>query len=257
MTLDSVPRYAGDDTTAVGDHAVVVGAGIAGLLATRVLIDAFDRVTLIERDPLADTDDVRRGTQQAAHVHILLEAGRVTIEDLFPGFGDEITAQGGVVVDAGTDIQYFQDGAFFASGAQRHPMLSASRPLVESTLGRRVRSLDGVEVSAPAHVAEYRADEAGDVTGVEVRTADGLDAVAADLVVDATGRTSQTPAWLERAGFGAPPVDEVHVDLAYSTLVLERPPTVRRGYLIGPSPECPRGGTVLPVEGDRWMVLLF
>jgi 2-polyprenyl-6-methoxyphenol hydroxylase-like FAD-dependent oxidoreductase len=257
MTLESVPRYAGDDVPAVGEHAVVVGAGIAGLLATRVLTDAFDRVTLLERDPLPDDVGARRGTQQANHVHILLEAGRVTLEDLVPGYGDEITDDGGLVVDAGTEVQYYQDGAFFASGRQRHPMLCASRPLFESTLRRRVRAYDGVSIRAACHVSDYRVDPAGDVTGVAVRTPDGPDEIQADLVVDATGRTSQTPDRLDRAGFEAPPVDEVHVDLAYSTLVLERPPSVRRGYLVGPSPACPRGGTVLPVEGNRWMVTLF
>ncbi len=257
MTLDSVPRYAGDDVPKAGDHAVVVGAGVAGLLATRVLSDAFDRVTLVERDPLSDAVAPRRGTQQATHVHILLEAGRVTLEALFPGYGDEITAAGGLVVDAGTDVQYYQDGGFFASGADRHPMLCASRPLFESVLRRRVGALDGVRIRAPCHVSDFRFDAAGDVTGVAVRAEEVADEIEADLVVDATGRTSRTPDRLERAGFQAPPVDEVEVDLAYSTLVVERPATVRRGYLIGPSPACPRGGTVLPVEDDRWMVTLF
>jgi NADPH-dependent 2,4-dienoyl-CoA reductase/sulfur reductase-like enzyme len=36
----------------IGDHAVVVGAGLAGLLATRVLAEAYEWVTVVERDPL-------------------------------------------------------------------------------------------------------------------------------------------------------------------------------------------------------------
>ena len=38
----------------IGDHAVVLGAGMAGLLAARVLADAYERVTVVERDPLPD-----------------------------------------------------------------------------------------------------------------------------------------------------------------------------------------------------------
>jgi phytoene dehydrogenase-like protein len=34
-------------------HAVVLGAGIAGLLAARVLTDTYDHVTVIERDRFA------------------------------------------------------------------------------------------------------------------------------------------------------------------------------------------------------------
>ena len=36
----------------IGDHVVVLGAGMAGLLAARVLADAYQRVTVVERDPL-------------------------------------------------------------------------------------------------------------------------------------------------------------------------------------------------------------
>ena len=38
----------------IGDHAVVLGASLAGLLAARVLSDAYERVTVVERDPLPD-----------------------------------------------------------------------------------------------------------------------------------------------------------------------------------------------------------
>ncbi|WP_327417217.1 hypothetical protein [Streptomyces sp. NBC_01233] len=34
------------------DHAVVLGAGVAGLLAARVFAERFGRVTLVERDEL-------------------------------------------------------------------------------------------------------------------------------------------------------------------------------------------------------------
>jgi flavin-dependent dehydrogenase len=42
----------------VGDHAVVVGAGMAGLLAARVLAGAYQRVTVIERDPVPERPEV-------------------------------------------------------------------------------------------------------------------------------------------------------------------------------------------------------
>jgi glycine/D-amino acid oxidase-like deaminating enzyme len=45
----------------IGDHAVVLGAGIGGLLAARVLADAYERVTVVERDPLPETAESRRG----------------------------------------------------------------------------------------------------------------------------------------------------------------------------------------------------
>lgn len=39
----------------VGEHAIVLGGSMAGLLAARVLSDFFERVTLIERDQLPQT----------------------------------------------------------------------------------------------------------------------------------------------------------------------------------------------------------
>jgi hypothetical protein len=46
--------------------------------------------------------------------------------------------------------------------------------------------------------------------------------------VDATGRTSRTPAWLADHGFERPETDEVRVDIAYSTARLERDAGERR-----------------------------
>jgi hypothetical protein len=45
---------------------------------------------VIERDPTPTEPIARRGVPQGQHVHLLLEAGRATLEDLFPGFGEEL-----------------------------------------------------------------------------------------------------------------------------------------------------------------------
>jgi len=46
----------------IGDHAVVLGASIGGLLAARVLADAYQRVTIVDRDLLPEGAADRRGT---------------------------------------------------------------------------------------------------------------------------------------------------------------------------------------------------
>lgn len=58
MTLATVPRYDPDRSIEAGERAVVVGAGIAGLCAARVLADGFRTVTVIDRDPLPDEPTV-------------------------------------------------------------------------------------------------------------------------------------------------------------------------------------------------------
>jgi 2-polyprenyl-6-methoxyphenol hydroxylase-like FAD-dependent oxidoreductase len=137
-------------------------------------------------------------------------------------------------------------------------MYFASRPLLEQLVRRRVAALDGVDVRSGVRCTDYLADVDGNVTGVAVTDATGdRSTLDADLVVDATGRASRTPAWLDRAGFESPVVDEVGVDVTYGTAVVERPPDDHRGFLVPPSHPRTRGAAVVPVEDDRWQVTLI
>jgi 2-polyprenyl-6-methoxyphenol hydroxylase-like FAD-dependent oxidoreductase len=56
-------------------HAVVIGGSMAGLLAARVLVDHFERVTIVERDAYPSQPTSRQGLPQASHVHVLLTQG--------------------------------------------------------------------------------------------------------------------------------------------------------------------------------------
>jgi len=67
MTIATVPRYDPDRVSTAGDHAVVVGGSVAGLFAARVLADGFERVTILERDPLPAGPAARDGVPQASH----------------------------------------------------------------------------------------------------------------------------------------------------------------------------------------------
>ncbi|MEF8783276.1 MAG: NAD(P)-binding protein [Haloarculaceae archaeon] len=62
MTLAAVPQYDSEQIPDRGGHAIVVGAGIAGLCAARILADAFDEVVVIDRDPLLDEPVARDPT---------------------------------------------------------------------------------------------------------------------------------------------------------------------------------------------------
>ena len=91
---------------AEGRHAVVVGGGVAGLLAARVLADHFERVTVLERDRFPDTPSARRGAPQARHVHVLLHRGLLALETLFPGVSSELTTAGASLLDAAADFAW-------------------------------------------------------------------------------------------------------------------------------------------------------
>ena len=254
MTLATVPRYDPGRVPHVGDHAVVVGGSVAGLMAARVLADALDSVTIVERDLLPDEPAPRKGVPHGEHPHALLEAGRSTIEDLFPGYVDELVSRGGVEVDGASDFKFFDEGGFLADGPNPLPMYAASRPLIEHVVRERVADLEDVRIRDDCQCLDYLVDERGTtVEGVSVREGGGgPEELTADLVVDATGRTSRTPTWLESQGYAPPATDEVHVDLAYSTMLIERPAEDTTGLLGPAAPPHSRGGSLAPIEDGRW-----
>ena len=232
---------------------------MAGLLAARVLADGYDRVTLIERDPLPEEPVTRRGVPQGRHIHALLEAGRATLEDLFPGYCEELLSAGAVPLDFVSDAIVHDKGDLLAEGHEPLETLFATRPLIEGAVRSRVAALDGVTIRDGHRFVDYRLnDERSAVDGVEARDDDAdSHEYRADLVVDATGRASKTPGWLDRYGYPTPPVDEVEIDLAYSTVVIERPIGDNRAFFVAPDPPRTRGVGVFPAEHGQWLVSAF
>jgi 2-polyprenyl-6-methoxyphenol hydroxylase-like FAD-dependent oxidoreductase len=258
MTLATTPRYDPEHSSIVGTHAVVVGGSMAGMLTARVLADYFETVTVLERDRLSRESVDRRGVPHAQQPHILWEAGRSTLEDLFPGYGEDLLAAGGLVIDLHRDFHAYDQGGFFAEGEHRTPLYCASRPLFERIVRRRAGALDRVDILSGHRCHDYLLDdEAGVVTGVAVSGEDAnREEISADLVVDATGRTSRTPTWIEEHGYKPPTIDDVPIDLVYSSTRIDRPPDDRRAYFIGPDAPRTRGGAVIPIEGNQWIVNL-
>jgi hypothetical protein len=91
--------------SSAGRHAVVIGGSIAGLLAGQALAEAFERVTIIERDRFPKGPTFRKGVPQARHVDVLLKRGQMILEQLFPGIADELIAAGVPRVDWMADSQ--------------------------------------------------------------------------------------------------------------------------------------------------------
>jgi 2-polyprenyl-6-methoxyphenol hydroxylase-like FAD-dependent oxidoreductase len=83
--------------------------------------------------------------------------------------------------------------------------------------------------------------------------------VLADLVVDATGRGSHSPVWLETIGYRKPKEDRIEVNMAYATCHFFRSPDHLDGASIASIPATPnnkRGGIIVAQEGNRWVVTL-
>jgi 2-polyprenyl-6-methoxyphenol hydroxylase-like FAD-dependent oxidoreductase len=247
----------------VGQHAVVIGASMGGLLAARVLADFYDAVTLVERDTFPAAGEWRKGVPQGRHAHGLHARGRAVLEQLLPGFTQEMAAQGAMVLDISRDFRWYANGGFHQPTASGLEGLLVSRPRLEAGVRARVLALPNVHALENCDVPGVitSADRAR-VTGVRlVRRANGNaeEALMADLVVDATGRGSRSPAWLADMGYEKPEEERVRIDLGYATRQYRRRPdqlSGLRGVAIAGAPPDGRNGVVLAQEDDRWFVTL-
>lgn len=247
-----------------GRRAIVLGASIAGLLAARVLHEHFQHVVVLERDTLGHDAAMRKGTPQALHAHGLLARGREAMESLFPGFTDALRAQGAEVGDLHANGPFVASGRRFAVSVCGRAAVACSRLAIEAELRRRVRALpqvrmaDGVDIVAPVV-------EAGRVAAVRFvrRAGSGDETLAADLVVDCTGRGSRAAQWLADWGYEAPQEERVKVGIGYATACLRREPHHAAGIaalVFAATPDLPRPGVLLaqePADGPpRWIVTL-
>ncbi len=213
---------------------------MAGLVTAQALSKHFERVTIIERDHLPETPAARAGVPQAEHLHVMLPGGADAIESLLPGFAESLVAAGAVTLAAPTEFLWLNPAGWIPPFPARHRLLSASRDLIEWHTRRLVRSTPGVTLLEGRSVIDLcLADDGNTVTGVTLLgSASGedrpVDTVPADLVVDATGRRSRLPDWLERLGFERPDETRIDAHLAYATRHL--PPSARRPRLEGDLP---------------------
>jgi protoporphyrinogen oxidase len=115
----------------LGDHAVVVGAGMAGLVAARIMADHFTRVTVIERDRFPARPAPRAGIPQSRHIHILLARGMAVLDQLFPGLEDELLAAGAVLMDFPGDAVWLNPSGWSQRFRPGLRLVSYTRPLLE------------------------------------------------------------------------------------------------------------------------------
>ncbi|MFI8326297.1 FAD-dependent oxidoreductase [Streptomyces sp. NPDC085529] len=207
-------------TNRVGERAVVLGASMAGLLAARVLADSYDEVLVVERDAITGTTTARKGVGQGRHVHGLLARGQQILDELFPGFTQEAVEAGIPTGDLG-ELRWFFNGRRLSPGTTGLICVSATRPVLESRVRERVAALPGVTLLERHDIVGLVADEGREnVTGVRVQPQDQGSTertIDADLIVDATGRGSRAPLWLEEFGYERPDEERIRIDLSYTT----------------------------------------
>jgi 2-polyprenyl-6-methoxyphenol hydroxylase-like FAD-dependent oxidoreductase len=244
-----------------GRTAAVIGASMGGLLAARALADHFEQVTLLERDALPDTAVHRKGTPQSRHAHAVLVRGLEAMEGFFPGLIEELVAHGADYGDVSQNARWFHEGAHHRPAMSGQNAINVSRPLLEATVRRRLLALPNVQAVDGCDVLGLlTTPDRTRVAGVRVirrRAGSAEESISADLVVDASGRGSRSPAWLEALGYERPPEEEVRIGVTYTSCEYRRLPEQAGGpvaLIVAASPEHRRGGVLLTQEGGRWIL---
>jgi 2-polyprenyl-6-methoxyphenol hydroxylase-like FAD-dependent oxidoreductase len=244
-------------------QAVVVGAGMGGLAAAKAVAPHFEKVIVFDRDSLPDAATPRLGTPQARHTHGLLAGGCRALACLFPGIELDLMEAGAI------RMRVRRDGRFEVPGFDPLPQrdlgfdqFALSRPALERVVRRRVEREPNIEFRPRVRVTELvAAPDNGAVVGVRFEDTRGTPgSLAADLVVDASGRASPTLRLLEAIGSAKPATVEIGIDQAYATAVFEKPEDAPTDWLfavhVPTPPDSSRLGIIMPVEGRRWSVSL-
>ena len=257
-----------DSGAVPGRHAVVIGGSIGGMLAARVLADHFDRVTIVERDQLPEGSENRPGVPQARHLHFLFKRGLMVAEELFPGITADLTAQGSHLLDQGSDFRILYRSGWSPRKEIGLEFCTFTRPLLEATVRRHLMTNPKVVVRQGFEVAGLALDESkARVTGVSLRPRHRdpnapveEEMLAAELVIDSSGRGSRAPEWLEAGGCAKPEETVVDAFWGYATRIYEPVEEYRKEwktlFVMNRPPYQPRAGIIQPIEGNRWIVTI-
>lgn len=190
--------------------AVIVGGGVAGLVAAIALRPLGYRVQVLERDPVAAPESVARANgdwirptvPQALHSHAFTSLGTGLLRKRVPEIYAELLAAGAWEIDLIAALPALLRDAPEAADPEL-VVLACRRRTFDSVLARVAGRL-GVAVRRGATVRGLVLSRADAPRVVGVRLSDGA-IIEADVVVDATGHRAASRRWLARAGIAVAP----------------------------------------------------
>ena len=231
-----------------------------GLAGCPALAAHFEEVVIVERDQAGD-GPLRRGIPQAKHTHMLLEGGLCSLARLLPEIVADLVGAGAAPIRVASDQIVVEGALVYPRRDLGLATYGQTRSVLEACVRRRVENVQNVAFRYGCRMMGLLAAAGkGRVRGIEI-IGDGVhNRIEADLVVDASGRNSQLPAWLARWGYAAPPLTQIEIGLTYASAVFDIPDRPRldaRAVAVGVcAPSVKRGGFLQMIEGHRWMVSL-
>lgn len=236
----------------MSEQIAVVGAGICGLCTALALARTGNAVTIYERDippPDGGAEEAffewkRRGAAQFRHPHAFLAVMCNLLEENYPDLVEQFW-------EAGARKFTFKDmlppelAATYvpAPGDEKMWLLMCRRATMETLLRRYVEDRPNITINNTTNVVgitTVRENDQLTVTGLEVQQdRQEPQQVSADVVVDASGRTSKFQGWLEALG-AVIEVEDDDAEIVYYT----------RHYKLKPGEEEPPRTTKERSAGD-------
>ena len=257
--IELVKQANSNSSQCLGDRAIIVGGSIAGLLSARVLSEYFQQVIILDRDKLPNTSEARRGVPQSVQPHVLLTKGYRILGEFFPDLPQQLHNNGALTIDWAREFKHFVAGRWGVKSEEPSDIVSVtcSRYLLEWTIRQELSKLPRIEILEQSKVAGliYSA-EADRITGVKLNTGE----MDADLIVDASGRSSHARQWLEQIGHSPAPETVVNPFLGYATRRYKLPDNLQPDWkvmLISQTPpKDTRLGYLAQIENDELIATL-
>ncbi len=263
--------------------AIIIGGGIAGLLAARTLCGHFKDIIIIEKDKYPSQDGPRNGTPQSNHIHVLLIKGKEILLRLFPDLERNLVAKGAHIVNLTNDVDYYVGTGYSIKFESNLTTIACTRQLLENEIRNEILEFPNVNVRENTRatglvVAKDEKTERSICKGVTVISTDtnSEEIIMGDLVVDTSGRESKTAEWLDQLGYGKPKETVVNSYIGYSTFrfkptsaqISQQPaapddedddndnhkPIIKPIIILTKPPLNPRMGIIYPVEGSSWLI---
>ncbi|MBY0154322.1 FAD-dependent monooxygenase [Cytobacillus firmus] len=241
------------------EKAVIIGGGISGKLAARVLSEIFQEVIILERDSEPHGPFPRKGVPQGEHIHALLFSGANGLEELFPGITEKFNASGAVKINSTRDISWFHHGVWKLRYVGDYTTILQTRPHLEWHIEQYFKNIPNVTIQYSQNVQNFiYIEEENRITGIEViNGSNSIRTINADLIVDASGVNGLSSRWLNKREVHIPE-ETVKIDLSYFTKTLQLPDNQNRDWsikLLYPTPPFEKiGGGISKVEGNRFLV---
>lgn len=260
-------RAVGKRRSCRAKHAIVIGGGIAGLLATRVLSMHGMRVTILERDRLVPDGVLRPGVPQSPHPHALLARTYRSLVRFVPDLAQALTNFGATEVDWCADLlcitRYGVTPRFHSTIRSQ----ICSRSLMELCLRKCVMAScnGGIEIIDECKVEELLIDyNCQRIVGVAASgPSHRIRRFYSDIVVVACGNATVFLKCFDQLGYELPVKTTVDTKLAYASCLYRHSELQRLRhrskviYVLSNPPATLRTGILSPTEDPTiWNVIL-